>query len=403
MSDEPGNESPGGGLMARTPVWALALGVLAVVAASLFAIGSFGGDTLPERNGPPIEDLRVEKTELDPGVINLTVRNAGPDAVSVAQIVVNDSYVDFTGAEEDLPRLGTETLGIEYPWIEGNPYEIGLLTSTGVVIPHTIDAAVETPEAGGDFLLSMILIGLYVGVIPVTLGMLALPVLRRGGRRWTSALIAFTVGLLGFLAIDGTLEALELSAAGSGVFGGDAIVFLGAGLAFLLLTGIDSWMKGRRKKSAAAGASGWQLALMVAIGIGLHNFGEGLAIGSAYSVGELALGTFLIIGFAIHNTTEGLAIVAPLASEKPRVRAMLGLGLIAGGPAVAGALVGGSVSSDEIAAALIGVGVGAILQVVVQLVPAMKDEGGRTFTPVTSAAVAAGALALYLTGLLVTV
>jgi zinc transporter ZupT len=380
----------------------MALGVLAVVAAVLVAIGAFGGDSLPERTGPPIEDLRVEKTVLEPGEIELTVRNAGPDEARVAQVLVNDAYVNFTGASEPLARLETETLTIEYPWVEDSPYEIGMLTSTGTVIPHTIAAAVETPESGGDFLLSMILIGLYVGVIPVTLGMLALPVLRRGGRRWTSTLIAFTVGLLGFLAIDGTLEALDLSALGSGVFGGDALVFLSAGLAFLLLSAIDSWMKGRRRRSADKGASSWQLALMVAIGIGLHNFGEGLAIGSAYSVGELALGTTLIVGFAIHNTTEGLAIVAPLASEKPRARALLGLGLIAGGPAVIGALVGGSVSSDELAAALIGIGVGAILQVVVQLVPAMKDEAGRLLTPVSSAAVAAGALSLYLTGLLVT-
>ncbi len=396
-------DGEGDSALSRMPLWAMALGVLAVVAAVLVAIGSFGGDTLPERKGPPIENLAVEKTVLEPGQIDLSIRNAGPDEVSVAQVIVNDSYVNFSGGGTPIGRLGEETLSLSYPWIEGNPYEIGLLTSTGVVIPHTIEAAVETPEAGGDFLLSMILIGLYVGVIPVTLGMLALPLLRRGGRRWTSALIAFTVGLLGFLAIDGSLEALELSALGSGVFGGDALVFLAAGLAFLTLSGIDAWMKGRRRKSEKAGASGWQLALMVAIGIGLHNFGEGLAIGSAYAVGELALGSALIIGFAIHNTTEGLAIVAPLASEKPRIRALLGLGLIAGGPAVLGALVGGSVSSDEIAAALIGIGVGAILQVVVQLIPAMKDEAGRTFTPVSTAALAAGALALYLTGLLVTV
>ena len=390
------------GLLSRTPLWAMALGVVAVVAAVLVGIGVFGGETLPDRTGPPIEDLRVEKTVLSPGEIELTVRNAGPDDVSVAQILVNDAYVDFTGAEEPLVRLDTETITLKYPWVADSPYEIGMLTSTGVVIPHAIEAAVETPDGGGDFLLSMILIGLYVGVIPVTLGMLALPLLRRGGRRWTSALIAFTVGLLGLLAVDGTLEALELRALGSGVFGGDSLVFLSAGLAFLLLSAIDAWMKGRQRKSAAKGASGWQLALMVAIGIGLHNFGEGLAIGSAYSVGALALGASLIVGFAIHNTTEGLAIVAPLASGKPRIRALLGLGLIAGGPAVLGALVGGSVSSDELAAALIGIGVGAILQVVVQLVPAMKDQDGRLLTPVTSAATATGALALYLTGLLVT-
>ena len=233
--------------------------------------------------------------------------------------------------------------------------------------------------------------------------MLALPVLRRGGRKWTTALIAFTVGLLGILAVDGTLEAMDLNAAGPGAFGGNALVFLGAGLSFLALSGLDGWMKGRRRASEAAGARPWQLALMVAIGIGLHNFGEGLAIGSAYAVGELALGAFLVVGFAIHNTTEGLAIVAPLANEKPRPGRLLGFGLIAGAPAITGALVGGSVSSDEFAAALIGIGVGAIIQVIVQLAPSMRDGSGRLLTPVTSVAIGLGALVLYLTGLLVTV
>jgi len=165
----------------RTPLWLLGLGVLAAVTLVLIALGSLGGDTLPERTGPPIEDLRVEKTVLKPGEIDLTLRNAGPDPVTVAQVSVNDSFVDFTGGEEPVGRLGEEQITLDYPWVDGNPYEIGMLTSTGVVIPHTIAAAVETPEAGGDFIVSMILIGLYVGVIPVTLGMLALPVLRRGG------------------------------------------------------------------------------------------------------------------------------------------------------------------------------------------------------------------------------
>ena len=386
----------------RVPLWALALLVVGAIALVLVGIATLGTDALPERTGPPIEDIQVERTEFTPGEIDLTVRNAGPDPVAVSQVTVNNGFANFTGPEGEIGRLETGHLNIRYPWIEDSPYLIGLLTSTGLVVEHQIDAAVETPEADGDFFATMALIGLYVGVIPVTLGMLALPVLRRGGRRWTAALIAFTVGLLGFLAVDGTLEALELSAAGSGVFGGDSLVILCALLAFLALSGIDSWLKGRRSRSEASGASAWQLALMVAIGIGLHNFGEGLAIGSAYSVGELALGTFLIIGFAVHNTTEGLAIVAPLSEEEPRIPRLLGLGLIAGGPAVAGALIGGSVTSDEVAAGLIGIGVGAIAQVIVQLVPSMKDGAGRILNPVTSVGIAAGALALYLTGLLVT-
>lgn len=388
---------------ARIPLWALATGVVCVIAAVLVALAMLGKGTLPERQGPPIEDLRVERTVLNPGQIELYLRNAGPDPVTVQQAIVNDSYVSFEGGGSPIDRLESGKITLQYPWVEGSPYLIDLMTSTGVLIPAEIAAAVETPQTDGNFLLSMIIIGLYIGVIPVTLGMIVLPVLRRGGQRWITALIAFTVGLLGFLAIDGTFDALELSAAGGGVFGGAALVVLAAALAFLLLAGVDLWMKKRRSDAEAVGTSPWQLALMVAIGIGLHNLGEGLAIGSAYAIGELALGAFLIVGFAIHNTTEGLAIVTPLAEERVRPWRLLGFGLIAGGPAILGALVGGSVGSPEIAAALIGIGVGAIVQVVVQLLPAMKDQAGKLLTPGTSAAMAAGALALYLTGLLVAV
>lgn len=388
---------------ARIPLWALATGVVAVIAAVLVALAILGKDTLPERQGPPIEDLRIERTVLNPGEIELHLRNAGPDPVTVRQAIVNDAFVGFEGGGKSIDRLDSGKVTLHYPWVEGSPYAISLMTSTGLLIPAQIGAAVETPKTDGGFMLSMIIIGLYIGVIPVTLGMIVLPVLRRGGQRWITALIAFTVGLLGFLAIDGTFDAFELSAEGGGIFGGAALVFLAAALAFLLLSGIDLWVKNRRRSAAASGASPWQLALMVAIGIGLHNLGEGLAIGSAYAIGELALGAFLIIGFAIHNTTEGLAIVAPLAEEKVRPWRLLGFGLIAGGPAILGALIGGSVGSPEIAAALVGVGVGAIAQVIVQLLPAMRDKAGKLLTPVTAAAMAIGALALYLTGLLVSV
>jgi hypothetical protein len=88
---------------------------------------------------------------------------------------------------------------------------------------------------------------------------------------------------------------------------------------------VSAWLEGRR-----AGASGQRLALLIAVGIGLHNLGEGVAIGSSYAVGALALGAFLVVGFAIHNTTEGLAIVAPVADARPTLARLAVLGLIAG-------------------------------------------------------------------------
>src|SRR5262249_14931714 len=147
-------------------------------------------------------------------------------------------------------------------------------------------------------------LGIYVGVIPVALGMLWLPWVRRIPPQLLRGIMALTVGLLAFLAIDATLEGLELAAEGSQALGGPIVVLLGAVMSFLLLSGISAWLRGRERSARAAGAGGQTLALLVAVGIGLHNLGEGVAIGSAYSVGALALGAFLVVGFAIHNTTE---------------------------------------------------------------------------------------------------
>ena len=205
----------------------------------------------------------------------------------------------------------------------------------------------------------MALLGLYVGVIPVALGMLWLPWVRRIPPGWLRVIMALTVGLLAFLAIDAILEGFELAGEGSQAFGGATLVLVGAVVAFLALTGVTEWLKDRRAQARHAGASGATLALMVAVGIGLHNLGEGVAIGAAYSVGALALGAFLVVGFALHNTTEGLAIVAPLASGRPSPARLVALGLVAGAPAVLGAWIGAAAFNASLAAFLFGFGAGS--------------------------------------------
>ena len=189
----------------------------------------------------------------------------------------------------------------------------------------------------------------------------------------------------------------------SQAFGGAALVFLGALVSFLVLAAVDSWLAGRRDSAGARRAGGAYLALLVAIGIGLHNLGEGLAIGSAYAGGALALGAFLVVGFALHNTTEGLAIVAPMASERPRLGRLVALGLIAGAPAVLGAWVGAAAFNSSLVAFLLGVGAGAIVQVVLAILPSVRDEAGRTLNHVAAAGMLAGIAAMYLTSLLVSV
>jgi zinc transporter ZupT len=279
-----------------------------------------------------------------------------------------------------------------------------MLTSTGATIEHEIDVAVETPEADVGFFGLMTLLGTYVGVIPVMLGLLFMPLLRRVPSSWIQLFMAITIGLLAFLALDGYLEGTEIGQESGGAFGGVELLFLGAALAYLALTAVDRRISAGTAKQRRAGKGGFRLSLMVAIGIGLHNLGEGLAIGSAYAIGSLALGAFLVIGFAIHNTTEGLAIVAPLARERktPLSRLIL-LGLIAGAPAILGAVIGAAAYNQELATFLIGIGVGAIVQVIVQLVPSIRDRKGNALHPLSIAGIIAGAAALYLTGLLVSI
>ena len=387
------------GPLRGVPTWGLVAGAVALIAAVLIALAVAGGDSLPDRLGPPVEELAVERAELTPGRIDLTLRNTGPDPVRVAQVFVNDAYVNFQGADGSIGRLGSATVELDYPWQEGQPYLISMVTSTGVVIEHEIPAAVETPEADGSLFGLMALLGTYVGIVPVILGMALLPAMRRFQSNWVRVLMAFTVGLLAFLAVDATLEALDLAGGSTGAFGGAEEEQLGAGISYLLLIGLDRFLSARK----GAAATGGRLALMIAIGIGLHNLGEGLAIGSAYAIGELALGAFLVVGFAIHNTTEGFAIVAPLTRERPSLGRRNLLGVIAGGPAVIGALIGATVSNAEISVFLLGVGVGAIVQVIGQIAPAMRDGSGRALDAATAAAIAAGAVLFYLTGLLVSV
>jgi zinc transporter ZupT len=394
----------------RAPSWLAGLAPLAILAV---AIGLFVLLDAPglDRIGVPQEELAVERTVLKPGEIELHVRNEGADPVRVEQVIVNDGFAAFTQSKDEIGRLGGSEIDVSYPWIEGQAYEVTLLTATGATVGHAIDAATETPDAGLGFYGLMALIGIYVGVIPVAIGMLWLPWMRGVDERWMRFLLAFTIGLLAFLGVDALLEGTELAGEGAAAFGGAALVWLGAAAAYVALAGVDAWLRGRRggeSRAAADRAGGAQLgyraAFLVALGIGLHNLGEGLAIGSAYAVGSLALGATLVVGFALHNTTEGLAIVAPVARERTaRFRRLALLGLLAGAPAVLGAWIGASAFQPGLAALMFGIGAGAIAQVVVQIAPQVRDGAGRLLHPLAVAGLLTGLAVMYVTGLLVSI
>ena len=408
----------------RVPSWAVGLLPLVVLGLAIALFVALDAPGL-DRPGVPLEELAVERTVLNPGEIELHVRNDGPDPVEIEQVTVNDSFAAFSQGDAVVDRLDQNVVSVEYPWIEGESYTIGLLTSTGGTIDASVDVATETPDADAGFYGLMALIGLYVGVIPVAIGMLWLPWVRRIDRRWVQFLLALTVGLLVWLGIDALLEGVEIAGGGAQAFGGPALVFLGAVVAYLALAGVDAYLRGRTRRLAgrsspeaptagedepdgvAARTPGgaFQLALLVALGVGLHNLGEGLAIGSAYAIGSLALGAALVVGFALHNTTEGLAIVAPVADARAeparRLPRLLLLGLIAGAPAIVGAWIGATAFDTSLAGFMFGLGAGAIAQVVVQIAPSIRDAAGRLLHPLAVGGLLGGLALMYATGLLI--
>lgn len=392
------------------PRWLLGIGPLLLIATliGLFSLLNAPGLTGLGAGVPPEEAVVVEDLRLEPGQIIVTLRNEGANPVTIAQVNVSDYYASFTQTTNEIARLQSDTITIRYDWVFGDPYDVALITSTGGKIVAAIDAAAVSPDQGASFYGLMALLGIYVGVIPIGLGMLWMPFVRRSSATWVRGLLAFTVGLLAYLTVTAAVEAIEL-VSGNGSFGGPIVVFLGALVSYVILEGVEGWVHQHRAKTAGGSASGdgraglppqW-LSLLIAIGIGLHNLGEGLAIGSAYAVGSLALGAFLIIGFAIHNTTEGLAIVTPIATERPRLSRLAVLGIIAGAPAILGALIGATVYQPTLAAFLLGVGAGAVGQVAVKLLPMLRDNTGKTLTPLTSGGIIGGIAFMFATGLLV--
>lgn len=387
-------------------LWVLAALPLALLG-TLLALLLWSGpaEALRGEAYPPVEELTFQRVELGPEGIIATVLNDGPDPVTIAQVQVDDAFWGFS-AEPDttLTHLARTTLTIPYPWVQGDTHVVRVVTATGVTVDHEVAVAVETPQADVRFFGIFALIGLYVGVIPVAIGLLWLPLVSRTGRTGLDFMLALTVGLLLFLLIEASHDGLEAAALAPSSFQGVALFVFGALAAFIGLEMVGGWLRRRRGTTGEPAGRGWVLAVMVATGIGLHNFGEGLAIGAAFSLGEAALGTVLIVGFTLHNTTEGLAIVAPLAHERVRLGQLVRLGVLGGGPTIIGAWIGGLVYSPIWAVLCLALGAGAIAQVIVQLSRQMVGTGSvarYVATPTVASGLFAGVAVMYVTGLIV--
>lgn len=380
-------------LWALVPVVLLALAVGGYVASGSSIVGLIG------QNPPQPDAFDVRRVEFKPGEIRVRVTNPQQDDLTIASVTVDDAIVPYElDGPVTLGRLRSSTIVIPFEWVADDPMAVGVTSSTGIETVEEIPAAVETPGVTAGGFLGYGIIGFLVGVLPVALGLLWLPSLRRVQQRWLTAFMALTGGLLAFLGVEALFEAFELQAAVPGPLGGPGLVLLGVAGSFLTMT----FVSGRLSSKAGGALGGVALATLVAIGIGLHNFGEGLAIGTSFAFGQLTLGSFLIVGFMIHNITEGLGIAAPAADEGaslslPRLAA---LAAIAGAPAILGAWLGGFAANDVLAALFFGAAAGAAFEVVSEVLRyvSRRDPAGLR-SGYAVGGFLAGIAVMYVTGL----
>ena len=377
-------------------LWALAPILLLALVVGLFVSSGSSLVDLIGRNPPPADEFDVRRVEFRRGEIRIRVRNPQPDGLTIAAVTVDDAIVPFTvDGPTTLGRLRSSTIVIPFDWVEDDPIAIGVTSSSGIQTTEEIAAAVETPTPSTRGFVGYGIIGFLVGVVPVALGLMWLPSLRRASARWLSAFMALTAGLLTFLGVDALFEAFELQGALPAALGGPGLVLLGVALSYLGMTFLST------RLGRGTAATGVTLALLVAIGIGVHNLGEGLAIGTSFAFGELQLGTFLIVGFMIHNVTEGLGIAAPAARERVSFALLAGLALVAGAPAIIGTWLGGYVTNDVLGVLFFAIAAGAALQVVVEVGRYVARQApGGLLSGWAIGGFLAGIAVMYATGLL---
>jgi zinc transporter, ZIP family len=375
----------------------LLLPIVLLVGVILLFLNTGGG--LDLRAPVPIEDLTIERYRLERGHITLYVQNTGPETLTIASLIINEAVMPFTiTPSAEIPRLGRATIDVHYAWTEGEAYAVRVFTSNAIPFDVEIPVAFVTPEPEAKTFWSFTLIGLYVGVIPIFLGIFWMPALRTLGKNWMTFLMAVTAGLLIFLGLDTLNEALEEAAELPATFQGIGLIGIGAVVTYLLLELVGRSGSSDRSESSQRMSIAWKIAL----GIGIHNLGEGLAIGAAYSVGEIALGTFLVVGFIIQNITEGLGIIAPILRDRPTLGQLALLGVLGGGPAIIGAWIGGYSPSPFLAVLFLAIGTGAIFQVAVEIGRFIQKDIDREAMPVTVfGGVLTGMLLLWVTGIFI--
>jgi zinc transporter, ZIP family len=384
-------------------------GLLPLILLGIFLWGFFAYGPLGvfEAGAPPVEEIFIDRVIFSPEHVQLKLFNDGPEPVTIAQVLVNDIYWKHTmnPTSRTLEPRESGTIDFAFPWVEGEPLGFILVSKDGVTFEKDVDVAFLTPTFNMTYFKTFVLLGLYVGVIPILLGLLWFPFLKRLHSRWYSFLLALTIGLLVFLGFDTLEEAFELIGAVPHTLNGVGLIVIGFFLAVLTLSAISYKTEHYiQKKGAHYKALMW--GYLIALGIGLHNLGEGLAIGSAYSLGEIGLGATLVVGFMLHNVTEGVAIVSPLTRQFQKLDNfyfhLVAMGILAGAPTIIGTLIGGFSYSATFSILFLAIGAGAIFDVAYDIAHHMAHGKWLSiFTVQNVIGFLLGLLVMYFTGFLV--
>ncbi len=251
------------------------------------------------------------------------------------------------------------------------------------------DLAAGADASTADVLLVVGIIGLFAGIVPVAIGMCWFPFIRRLEPRYLHGFMALAAGVLAFIAIEMTEDALEFAVATAQptlALGLGAIGVLGT---FGIMYVVSAW---RQRTMRSTEKSGLGIAYLVAIALGLHSIGEGLGIGVAYVQGDAQLVTLLVLAFVLHNVMEGPTVVAAVARDRetPPLRHFAAMGVIAGGPVVLGGWIGSFAESPLLAVIFFAIAIGAILQVLIEVADLIRFDAERVVTRLNTSTFAVG-------------
>ncbi|MBI2112145.1 ZIP family metal transporter [Candidatus Woesearchaeota archaeon] len=396
----------------KVKLWIRGLLPLLLLGLLLLMVVQFGPLGVLNSSIVPIENIFIEKVIFSPEHIILDIFNDGPEPVTIAQVLINDAYWQFEmSPSKNLEPLESGKIELYYPWVEGDFEKISLISRNGIIFEKEIEIASITPVFNRTYVTSFVLLGIYVGVIPVFLGLLWLPFLRNLRRKWYDFLLALTIGILVFLGFDAIEEAFKLLSEIPQAYNSAGIFVIGFLVVILTLAAISHKRKlfiKNDKEENRVNLKPLIPGYLVALGIGLHNLGEGLAIGSAYAIGEIALGSLLVIGFMIHNVTEGVAIIAPLLRitktklVKNIYTHIILMGILAGVPTIFGTLIGGFSYSPTLALLFLAIGAGAILYVAFDILKHKANSQWMSLCTITNTlGFLTGLLIMYTTGFLI--